>query len=356
MTVHEKFMKRCLELAKKGFGKTAPNPMVGCVIVYKEKIIGEGYHHQHGLAHAEVHAINAVKNKKLLKNSTLYVNLEPCSHFGKTPPCADLILKSGIKYVVIGTIDPNPLVKGNGLKKLASAGCDVKLGVLEEQCKELNKHFFTYYVKKRPYIILKWAETKDKYIGIKKGGRLQISNDTSMKLMHEWRGQEQAIMVGTNTALIDNPRLTVRKMKGKNPIRIVIDQDLKIPDSFHLLDGSVQTIIFTRKKKSGRRNMEYVQIDFKKDVLEQIITQLYGRNIKSLIVEGGTHLLNSFIQKGLWDEARIFTSKKLLIESTGKKVQGVCAPNISGITISKKKIGSDELLVILPLGETYNIF
>ena len=342
MNTHEKYMTRCLELAKKGFGKVAPNPMVGCVIVHKGKIIGEGFHEQYGSVHAEVNAINSVKNKKLLKDSTLYVNLEPCSHFGKTPPCADLIIRKNIKYIIIGTIDPNPLVSGRGLQKLISSGCDVKVGVLERECRELNKRFFTFFEKKRPYIILKWAQTKDNFFGII-NLKSQISNLKSQQLVHQWRSEEQAIMVGTNTALIDNPKLTVRKVKGNNPIRVVIDKNLKIPSSFHLLDGSVPTIIFTAKKKTSKKNIEFVKIDFKKNILKQITDELYDRKIQSLIVEGGTKLLNSFLEKNLWDEARVFTSTKTLSEITCEKEGGVEAPKMKSKSIMREKIGNDIL-------------
>ena len=349
-------MKRCLELAQKGFGKVAPNPMVGCVIVHKDKVIGEGFHQQYGSAHAEVNAINSVKNKKLLKDSTLYVNLEPCSHFGKTPPCADLIIRLGIKYVVIGTIDPNPVVKGKGLQKLVSLGCDVKVGVLENECKELNKIFFTFHEKKRPYIILKWAQTKDKYIAAKsqvsslkskvstKKNRIQISGKESISLVHQWRGEEQAILVGTKTALNDNPKLTVRKVKGKNPVRVLIDRKLKVPSSFHLLDGKVLTLVFTIKKKASGKNIEYVVINFEKYLLQQIMSELYKRNIQSLIVEGGAKLLNACIETGLWDEARIFTSTRNLSEIAGKNAAGVESPRIAGKLIEQKSHGSDVLL------------
>ena len=346
MNMHEKHMKRCLKLAKKGFGKVAPNPMVGCVIVYKGKIIGEGFHEQYGSAHAEVNAINSIKknNLHLLRDSTLYVTLEPCSHFGKTPPCADLIIRKKIKYVVIGTIDPNPLVSGRGLQKLVSSGCDVKVGVLDAECKELNKRFFTFFEKKRPYIILKWAQTADRFIGMK-NEKLKITNEKSNTLVHRWRSEEMAIMVGTNTALIDDPELTVRKVKGKNPIRIVIDRNLKIPSSFHLMDGSVQTIVFTEKKKVTKQNIEFVKLDFKKNVLNQILNELYSRKIQSLIVEGGAQLLNSFLEKDLWDEARIFTAKKNLSVITGKKESGVEAPKILEDIIFKKGIGEDNLII-----------
>ena len=340
MLSNEKYMKRCLELAQKGFGKVAPNPMVGCVIVYNDKTIAEGYHKQYGEAHAEVNAINSVKNKTFLKDSTLYVNLEPCSHFGQTPPCADLIIRYKIKYVVIGTIDPNPLVAGRGIQKLVSAGIDVKVGVLEEECRELNKRFFTFHEKRRPYIILKWAQTKDNYIGIR-NLKSQISDLRSQKLVHRWRSEEQAIMVGTNTALTDNPKLTTRLVKGKNPLRIVIDRNLKIPSKFFLLDKKIPTIVFTVKNRKPVKNLEYIRIDSQKSFLSQILDELYKRNIQSLIVEGGATLLNSFISEGLWDEARVFTGNKNL-----KGKNGIQSPSIEEKLIAQEKIGTDSLKVL----------
>ncbi len=344
-------MHFCLSLAIKGIGKVAPNPLVGCIIVNDGKVIGQGYHHEYGASHAEVDAINSVKNKKLLKSSTLYVNLEPCGHHGKTPPCADLIIRSGIKYVVIGTIDPNPIVMGTGLQKLVSAGCDVKVGVIESECNILNKRFITYHTKKRPFIILKWAQTADKFIGrkskdLKKKDNIHISNSASQKLVHQWRAEEQAIMVGTNTALIDNPKLTVRKVKGNHPVRIVLDKDLNIPASFHLLDGAIATILFTSRKKARKKNIEYVTINFKGNVVKQVMNELYSRNITSVIIEGGTILLNSFIKKGIWDEARVFTNKRKWNEIVANGIAGVQAPAIAGEVISAKEIKSDLLLML----------
>ncbi|MFH1004800.1 MAG: bifunctional diaminohydroxyphosphoribosylaminopyrimidine deaminase/5-amino-6-(5-phosphoribosylamino)uracil reductase RibD [Bacteroidota bacterium] len=344
MDIHKKYMKRCLELAQKGFGRVSPNPMVGCVIVYHDKIIGEGYHQKFGEAHAEVNAINSVKMQNIasLRDATIYVNLEPCSHFGKTSPCTNLIINSGIKYIVIGNIDTNPIVKGKGIQQLLQAGCDVKIGIMDDECKEINKRFFTFHEKKRPYILLKYAQTQDGFMANGKC-RIQISGDSAIKLVHQWRSEEQSIIVGTNTALIDNPELTVRKIKGKNPIRIVLDREKKIPLSFHLLDGSVPTIIFTAKKKSASKNIDYITIDFRKDVLKQIMNELYKRQIQSLIVEGGAKILNSFLQKNLWDEARVFTNKKTLLEITGTKINGIKSPGIKAQKFSREKIGNDEL-------------
>ena len=345
MKTHEAYMQQCLQLALKGLGNVAPNPMVGCVIVYQDKIIGEGCHQKYGEAHAEVNAINSVENKELLKHSTLYVNLEPCSHHGKTPPCADLIIKYKIPYVIIGSIDTNSLVSGKGIEKLAKAGIDVKVGVLEEECKKLNKRFFTFHEKKRPYIILKWAQTKNGFMDNKRtedniGSALQITNQESKKLVHKWRSEEQAIMVGTNTALLDNPQLTVREGAGKNPLRITIDKWLRIPKSFHLFDKSTPTIVFTEVDTLSEHNLEYLKINFESDIIQQIINELYNRNVQSLIVEGGELLLKSFINSGCWDEARVFIS--------GQSIEkGVNAPVLEANPITKENINGDKLLFYL---------
>ncbi len=345
MNIHETYMKLCLQLAVKGFGNTAPNPMVGCVIVSDEKIIGEGYHQQYGQAHAEVNAINSVKDKKLLQKSTLYVNLEPCAHFGKTPPCADLIIEHKIPNVVIGCMDINSAVNGRGIEKLTKAGINVTEGVLEDECKKLNKRFFTFHEKKRPYIILKWAQTSDGFIDVKRseenpGKALQISNSESHKLLHKWRSQEQAIMVGTNTALLDNPQLTVREWHGKNPLRITIDKWLRIPKHYNLFDKSTATIIFTAVDAASEPNLEFIKIDFEKDIISQILNELYKRTIQSLIVEGGEQLLSSFIEIDAWDEARVFISDR--------KIEiGIKAPVLKTNPISKENISGDKLLTFL---------
>lgn len=328
MNRDERYMRRCLKLASRGKGRVEPNPMVGCVIVHRGKVIGEGYHEYFGGPHAEVNAIKSVKKNdmSLLSESTLYVNLEPCSHFGKTPPCADLLMKYGIERVVVGALDPNPLVAGKGIDKLKSSGIDVKVGVLEDQCRELNKRFYTFHQMKRPYIIIKWAQTSDGYIGAL-GHRMLISSPKTNNLVHKWRSEEQAIMVGTNTALADNPCLTVRNVDGKNPVRVVVDRALRVPASFNLLDGSVRTIVFTSKKKASKNNLEFVRVNFNKSILKQVMQKLHERGIQSMIVEGGAKLLNSFIDSNLWDEARIITStKKFSLLSTEK---GIKAPNLS---------------------------
>lgn len=342
MTKNEKHMERCLTLAQKGLGEVAPNPMVGSVIVVDDKIIGSGYHEQFGKAHAEVNAINSVLDKELLKRATLYVNLEPCSHFGKTPPCVDLIIRYKIPHVIIGCIDTFSKVNGQGIKKLKKAGIKVTLYVLEDRCKILNRTFFTYQDKKRPYIILKWAQTADGFIDTKRifgnsEKAMQITSKQSKILTHTWRSHIQAIMVGTNTALLDNPSLTTREVKGKNPLRIAIDQDLKIPKEFNLLDKSTPTIIFTAKNATSEHNLEFIKINFKKNIIAQILNKLYSREIQSVMVEGGTKLLNSFIQHGMWDEMRVFTGHK-------KIKDGIKAPAIGSLrSVKIEKIGSDKL-------------
>mgnify|MGYP001579937035 FL=1 len=317
-------MRLCLKLAKRGLGNVAPNPMVGSIIVAGGKIIGKGYHKKFGEVHAEVNAINSVKNKKLLNKATLYVNLEPCSHFGKTPPCADLIIKHKIPRVIIGCTDTFAQVNGKGIKKLKKAGIAVTTGVLENECRNLNKTFFTFHEKKRPYIILKWAQTADGFIDRKRtfGDQqkaLQISNRKNKIAIHKLRSEVQAIMVGTNTALLDNPHLTTRAVKGsprlvsggaRNPLRVAIDKNLKIPKNFNLLNKSIPTVIFTALNRAPERNLEFVKINFRKNIIPQILKELYKRNIQSLLVEGGAELLNSFIKNNLYDETRVFTSKK----------------------------------------------
>lgn len=341
MITNQTYMQRCIQLATQGLGNVATNPMVGSVVVHNGSIIGEGYHQQYGQAHAEVNAINAVENKELLSQSTLYVNLEPCSHYGKTPPCADLIIKHHIPRVVIGSVDYHSVVNGRGIEKLIKAGIDVTVGILEDECNELNKRFFTFHRKKRPYIIIKWAQTKDGFMDVKRTiGSIQkplkISNSESQKLLHQWRSQEQAIMVGTTTALLDNPQLTVREAQGKHPIRIVIDKNIRIPANYYLLDNTVPTLIFTALEQPATTNIEYIKIDFQKNTLPQIMQELWERNIQSVIVEGGATLLNSFINEGLWDEARVFIASE-------KIGDGVKAPTLNQIAISENNIGDDTL-------------
>jgi diaminohydroxyphosphoribosylaminopyrimidine deaminase / 5-amino-6-(5-phosphoribosylamino)uracil reductase len=319
-------MQRCLEIASGRLGTVAPNPMVGAIIVCEGQVIGEGFHREFGQAHAEVNAINAVKDKKNLIKSTLYVNLEPCAHMGKTPPCCDLIIEKGISKVVVGTIDPNSVVAGKGIKKLQKKGVEVICGILERECRELNKRFFTFHEKHMPYIILKWAQTRDGFIDkIRKSGEPigvnWISNPLSRTLVHRWRSQEQAIMVGTNTVIIDNPNLNVRFWQGQSPVRIILDRNLRIPITANILNNQSPTIIYNAKKTQKVRGNEFIQIDFEKDELIQIFSDLYHRQISSVIVEGGKELLESLINVGLWDEARIFIGNKTFRE-------GIKAPEI----------------------------
>lgn len=309
------YMQRCIELARNGELSVSPNPMVGCVIVYENKIIGEGYHQKFGEAHAEVNAINAVKDEELLKKSTLYVNLEPCAHYGKTPPCSDLIVKKGIPRVVIANVDPYSKVAGKGIEKLRNAGCIVDAGILEEEGYDLNKFFFTSHQKKRPYIILKWAESADGYIDKIRSkddpvGPNWITNENSRQLVHKWRAQCQAIMVGANTVKKDNPALNVRTWPGENPVRVIFDRDMDIPQWAAVFDQSIPTLVFTFQKQESINNLEYVTLNKTENILTGILNNLYQRNIISLFVEGGTRLLQSFIDQNLWDEARVFRGNR----------------------------------------------
>jgi diaminohydroxyphosphoribosylaminopyrimidine deaminase/5-amino-6-(5-phosphoribosylamino)uracil reductase len=344
--IHEKYISRCIQLAKNGLGTTFPNPMVGSVIVHEGKIIGEGYTSPYGGSHAEVNAINSVMDKALLKKSTLYVSLEPCSHYGKTPPCADLIVQHQIPNVVIGLLDPHEKVAGKGIEKLKAAGCNVTLGVLEKECKDHHKRFLTSHTKKRPYIILKWAETADGFIAPSQDRRSNnpepywISNSYSQQLVHQWRSQEQAILVGTNTVLADNPDLNVRHCKGRNPNRIVLDRELKIDNKHHVLDGSVKTIIITSQKpKNPHLEIIYEVINFENNVAIQICDILNKHDIISVIIEGGAKTLQSFIDSELWDEARIFKGKSQF----GK---GLESPRIHGFLESETEIESDILTLL----------
>ena len=312
--VDEKFMLRAIEVARLGMGNVSPNPMVGCVIVHNDVIIGEGYHREYGKPHAEVNAINSVKSKESLKESTLYVTLEPCSHHGKTPPCSDLILKHRIPNVIVGTIDPFAQVAGRGIEKLRNGGCQVVQGYLEDKCIELNRRFFTFHQKKRPYIILKWAQTADGFIDIDRshehfGQPTWITNDLSRIAVHKMRADELAILVGTNTARKDNPSLTVREWSGRPPLRLLIDKDLKLSAGLALFDQSVPTIVYTSREVSDKINLEFKRILFNGNELDQILTDLHERGVLSLIVEGGQMLLNSFINRDIWDEARVFIGK-----------------------------------------------
>lgn len=341
MNYELKYMSRCLQLAEYGAGHVAPNPMVGAVLVCDDKIVGEGYHRHFGEAHAEPNAINSVKNPELLQKSTLYVSLEPCSHYGKTPPCADLIVSSGIPRVVIGTLDPNPQVAGRGVEILRKAGIEVEIGVLEADCRELNKRFFIFQEQKRPYVLLKWAQTQDGFMDRIRTNviepPLQISNSITRQFTHKMRSENQSILVGANTVLLDNPTLTVRNWSGKTPIRIGIDRQGRIPDDFHLLDGSVSTIIFTEKDQPDKPHVEFVKIDFDSNCIQTILTKIYERNIHSVLVEGGPTILNSFLDAGLWNEANVEVSPQRISE-------GVAAPVLPIQPISRKNIEGHEWL------------
>ena len=346
MKVQEKYIKRCIELAKNGLGTTYPNPLVGSVIVYDNKIIGEGWHKKAGEPHAEVNAVNSVKDKSLLKKATIYVSLEPCCHYGKTPPCCDLIVTNEIPNVVIGTIDPFAKVAGNGIKKLLENGKNVTVGILEDQCNELNKRFFTFHQKKRPYIILKWAETEDGFIApVSKEAKapVWITNLYSRQLVHKWRTEEQAILVGTHTVLEDNPKLDARDFLGKNPVRIVLDKTGKVSKNYHVKDASQKTIFITESEKyTSIENCNYENAIFDKHLVHSICEILYKNNIQSIIIEGGTKTLQTFIDANLWDEARVFRGKKIF-------QNGIIAPIISGNPVARFDIINDELKIFKQL-------
>lgn len=337
MNVAEKYMIRCIQLAKMGAGDVAPNPMVGAVLVYQNKIIGEGYHQKYGEAHAEVNCINNVdkKAKSLIKKSTIYVSLEPCAHHGKTPPCADLIIKNKIKKVVIGCQDIYKEVAGKGIEKLQNADVEVITGVLEKECKELNKRFFTFHQKQRPYIILKWAQSINGKIGANDNERILISNDYSNRLVHKWRSEESAILVGTNTGLKDNPSLTTRFWKGNNPVRIVIDKELKLPSSANLFSKEANTVIFNLIKNAVEGNIRFIKVE-KDNFFQEMLLSLYKLNIQSVLVEGGAKTLQSFIDSGLWDEARVITNQNVVIEN------GTAAPDMKKFSWSKHETIFDD--------------
>jgi diaminohydroxyphosphoribosylaminopyrimidine deaminase / 5-amino-6-(5-phosphoribosylamino)uracil reductase len=303
------YMRRALDLAVIGKGKVSPNPMVGCVIVHQNRIIGEGYHQRYGEAHAEVNAIQAVANKSLIADSTFYVSLEPCSHYGKTPPCADLLIKYKPQRVVICNIDVNPLVAGKGIQKLRNAGITVEVGLLEEEGKNLNKRFFTFITKQRPYLILKWAETSDGFIAKENSVNEQISNAISHSLVHKWRSEEDSIMVGTTTAHQDNPQLNVRNWTGRNPVRIVIDRELKLSKNLHLFDSQQLTLCYNLQKNEVIDNLEYIKLKGE-SFIYYLLQDLYFRKVQSVLIEGGTKLINSFLSQDYWDEIRLFRSKK----------------------------------------------
>ncbi|MEO9965347.1 MAG: bifunctional diaminohydroxyphosphoribosylaminopyrimidine deaminase/5-amino-6-(5-phosphoribosylamino)uracil reductase RibD [Reichenbachiella sp.] len=330
------YMQRALELASQGLASASPNPMVGCVIVHNDKIIGEGWHQKYGEAHAEVNAIEQVRNKALLREATAYVTLEPCSHFGKTPPCADLLIKHRIKRVIVANKDSFPLVDGGGIKKLEAAGISVEVGVLSEEGRKLNKRFFTRVERKRPYVILKWAQTQDGFIARENFDSKWISNEKSRKLVHKWRSEEDAIWVGTNTAKYDNPSLNVRDWRGSDPIRIVIDKQLSLDKKLHLFDQEVATICYNLKTNSKEENLEFVKLE-DKNLLDEIFFDLRQRGIQSVLVEGGAFLIQSLIDNNYWDEARVFTGDT-------RFEKGIKAPELALAPSAEEEIEGDQLL------------
>lgn len=343
----ELYMQRCLELAYLGMGNVSPNPLVGCVIVSDGKIIGEGYHEKFGEAHAEVNAVKAVTEKygnqaaALLANATAYVSLEPCAHFGKTPPCADLLVKHRIKRVVIGNRDPFEGVNGKGIEKLKNAGIEVVSGVLEAECSKLNRRFFTRIRKQRPYIILKWAETADGYFAPNNGAQQWISGALAQTLVHKWRGEEDAILIGKRTAMVDNPQLNARMWEGKNPLRILIDRNLDVPQSHHIYNDQAKTVIFNEHKTEVNHNIHYIQMEDMQYYLPQKIAfQLYLMDIQSVIIEGGANILHQFINAKLWDEARIFIADK-------SWTTGVPAPKINGYISDQFTLDNDKVTIFL---------
>jgi len=338
---HELYMTRAFELAYNGCGNVSPNPLVGCVIVHDGEIVGEGWHKKYGGPHAEVNAIAAVHDKSILKESTLYVNLEPCSHHGKTPPCADLIIEHGVQKVVIANHDTNPVVGGNGIRKLRDAGITVITHVLPKEGFELNNRFFTCMEKKRPRIILKWAETSDGFIARKNNDSRWISDAYSRQLVHKWRAEEDAVLVGSGTAWYDNPMLNVRDWSGRDPVRIVIDRYLKLGANQHLFNRKQKTMCYNLMKDEEHENLYYIQLK-KENFLHSLVQHLYKQGIQSVIVEGGGKILNSFIESKLWDEARIFVSPQVFNN-------GVPAPRLSGILQTSMKLDHDWLKLMVPL-------
>lgn len=356
LTQHETHMHRCLELAALAAGNVAPNPMVGSVLVYEDQIIGEGYHQQYGQAHAEVNCINSVRPEhlELISKSTLYVSLEPCAHFGKTPPCADLIIHHKIPRVVIGCRDPFVQVNGKGIEKLEAAGVEVLLGVLEADCKKLNKRFFTFHTQHRPYVILKWAQTSDGKIANKDYSRVLISNAGTNRIVHKWRSEEMAILVGTNTALFDDPELNTRLWPGSSPLRLVVDLHLRLPQSLKLFNGEVTTIVFNLHQHTlppekiemttlREKGVWYYQVTKEVSLVPQIMNALYQLSVQSVLVEGGSFLLQSFIDENSWDEARVITNETLEIGS------GLPAPILKGQSLmASETIASDHIRYYQP--------
>ena len=333
-------MRRCIELATLGAGFVAPNPMVGAVLVHEGVIIGEGYHKIYGGPHAEVNCIASVPEavRHLIGDSAMYVSLEPCAHHGQTPPCADLIIRHGIREVIVGCRDPFPEVDGKGIEKLEAAGTRVMLNVLESECRDLNKRFFTFHTRHRPYVTLKWAQTSNGKIGNNGNGQLHISGNLTNRLVHKWRSEEASILVGTNTARLDNPRLTNRFWDGPSPVRIVIDLQLKLPASLHLFDGTQRTIVINQKKHEQQGNILFYRVPEKSSLADRIVQALYQLNILSVIVEGGAKTLQTFIDGKHWDEARMITNASMVLR------EGVNAPALQGATlVEEEKIENDLL-------------
>ena len=332
-------MRRALDLARLGTGHARPNPLVGCVVTHDGRIIGEGWHQQYGGPHAEVNALAAVANPTLLTHSRVYVTLEPCAHHGRTPPCADLLVAKAVAEVVICNHDPNPLVAGRGLERLRAAGIQVETGILAAEGRWLNRRFFTFQEKKRPYVVLKWAETADGYLAGPYFQPVPISGELARVAVHQWRAEEQAILIGTRTALHDNPHLNVREWPGLNPIRVVIDKNLSLPPTHHLLDGQQPTVVYTYREKATRDNVDYVMLSEAEDLFPQILTNLHQRHVQSVLVEGGPTVLNSLLKDGLWDEIRVLRSPRQL-------GGGVLAPKpgLSGLH-EHRRLGADELFV-----------
>lgn len=331
-------MHRALQLAAMGSGNVSPNPMVGCVIVKDDKIIGEGWHQQYGAAHAEVNAINSVADKTLLNGADMYVTLEPCSHTGKTPPCADLICQSRFNKIYIANIDSNPLVAGKGIAKINANGMATAVGLLSAKARMLNKRFFTFIEKNRPYLILKWAQTADGYIARADNTSKWISNELSRAFVQKMRAEEDAIMVGTNTAMHDNPRLTTRIDNCKQPLRIVIDKTLKLSNTLNLFDGQSPTLVYNTTKSETIPGVEYVRLEDNHYFIQQLLSDLKIRNIQSVIIEGGSQLLNSFIQANLWDEAHVFESNILFENGVSALVLNQLADNTISLEDNKRHI------------------
>ncbi len=345
MDISEKYMYRCLELARLGAGSVAPNPMVGAVLVYENRIIGEGWHRQYGEAHAEVNCINSVTTADALfiTSATLYVSLEPCAHYGKTPPCSDLIIAKGIPQVVIGCRDPFKAVDGKGIEKLRKAGVAVTIGVLEEACQALNKRFFTFHATKRPYIILKWAQTTNQVMASNDNTRLFISNAYTNRLVHQWRSQEAAILIGTRTARLDDPLLNNRLWSGKSPVKMVIDRELALPGTLQLFNGPAQTIVFNCIKQELHRHIRYKLLTREPDLLPQLLETCYELQILSVLVEGGKQLLQHFIDNGTWDEARIITNRQLHFEN------GLSSPVLTNALIKhEEQLDTDHIAYYTP--------